>query len=184
MNALALLLLTTCPVGAGPVIRAQYVVEDSVPSSAWSSPTYASPACGCCPTPCGGDCCGTTCGEVITCCPEPCCQSRPGLFTRIRNKIRSWRHGNSCDCCCSDCCTSCGCASCSPCGSCCTNGCGCTSYYGGQMTPGEAIQVPAAGGPALVPSMPPASGGDSAIQPMPAGEPGPEAIPTAPQPVK
>src|SRR5262249_56420524 len=112
---------------------------------------------GCCPAPCGGDCCGTNGGEVVSCCPEPCCQSRPGLFRRIREKVRSWRHGRSCDCC-SDCC-----ASCDGCGSYDANydSYGATSA-GGLVTPGAAMPVPATGAPFPVPTA-----SEYPIQPMP-----------------
>src|SRR5262249_54140263 len=61
MNALALLVMTACPVGAGPVVLVQSPVGSPAAYPAGSYPTGPSwnGDSGCCPAPCGGDCCGT-----------------------------------------------------------------------------------------------------------------------------
>lgn len=74
--------------------------------SADCRPVYYSGCDTCCSAPCGG------------CCPTSCC--RPGLFPRLREKLRNCirrRRG-----CCATTCNTC-CSSCTPCNSCCTTSC-------------------------------------------------------------
>jgi hypothetical protein len=176
MNALALLVLTACPVNAGPVMRVEYPVGGpaAYPTSSYPAAPSWNGNGGYYPTPCGGDCCGTSCGEVVSCYPQQCCQSRPGLIRRIRERIRNWRHGSSCECC-SECC-----ASCDGCGGCCASG----ESWGGTsagivVSPGGAMPGTGTYAPYPVPNV---SG--YPMQPMPPGDPAPEVIPNAPRRVR